>query len=281
MNAMRSWHSDDRDTPPDGPDTDPTERELRVLLDRATPYLPTPADRLGQVRDRIRRRRRRAAGGAVLGGAVLALTATLLPRAVLTEHIEAGPAVTATPATPTRPKDTVTTTLYAEQLAGLVLKVPQGWHTLLLPSIPEQAMRPEGYVSTAPLRTPPRPCEKSTPCVPVEQLSPDGLIVQFVRYRGTDYSAAERRDGRKLAPSTDGGHGCSGQPRATSYSGVLPGAPEARTLITVDLCAGDDVPEQTLKEALTMVEEATFRQPTPPPMKLPPPPEQKKNGTER
>ncbi|MFE3070501.1 hypothetical protein [Streptomyces sp. NPDC059247] len=271
---MRSWHSDDPDTPQDGPETDSTERELRVLLDRTTPYLPTPADRLGQVRERIRRRRRRAAGGAVLGGAVLALTATLLPRAVLTEHVEAGPAVTATPATPARPEGTATTTLYAEKLAGLVIEVPRGWHTLLLPGIPGQAIRPEGYVSTAPLRTPPRPCQKSGPCAPVERLSPDGLIVEFVRYRGSDYySAAELRDGRKLAPDEDLGRGCSGQDRATTYTGRLPGAPEPRTAITVLMCVGDEVPEQTLKEALTMVEKATFRQPDPQ--------EKKKNGTTR
>ncbi|MEW1695878.1 hypothetical protein ACIQCR_20695 [Streptomyces sp. NPDC093249] len=277
MTAVRSWHSDDRDTPPDEPEKDSAERELRVLLDRATPYLPTPADRLGQVRERIRRRRRRAAGGAVLGGAVLALTATLLPRAVLTEDVVAGPAVTAAPATPARPTDKVTTTtLYAEELAGLVLKVPRGWHTLLLPGVPDSGVRPEGYVSTAPLRKPPRPCQKSTRCDPAEQLSPDDLIVEFVRYRSDGYSAAELRDGRKLAPDENLGRGCSGQDRATAYTGTLPGSPEPRTAIEVLLCAGDDVPEQTLKEALTMVEEATFRQPDHPPN-----PPEKKNGTER
>ncbi|MFD0273194.1 hypothetical protein ACFVHB_04660 [Kitasatospora sp. NPDC127111] len=91
-----------------GAETDAeVERELRVLLDRAAPDLPAPADRMERIReraDRARRRRRTAAlaAGLTTGlvAAALAAAPALAPGASVALHpASAGPGTASTGAT--------------------------------------------------------------------------------------------------------------------------------------------------------------------------------------
>lgn len=135
-------------------DADADERELRVLLERAVPQLPSPARRLEDVRMRVRRRRqRRAAGGAGLAVAAAAAAGLLAPSltgatgpAQAVRPPASAPSVPPVtyPGTPGTP-GTGPTSLTAspppypadgararrfDALAGLTLDVPRGWYVL-------------------------------------------------------------------------------------------------------------------------------------------------------
>jgi len=174
------------------------EDELRVLLERAVPHLPAPAQRLEGVRQRLRRRRRRRAAG-VSVTAVLAVAAAglLVPRAL-------GPAGTppsraaggrqgptaatsaplaSVPRQPgaTNPPGTTEATMPGADLwrlpglAGLRLQVPDGWHVLA------PAGEAAAYLSNQALALPKGGCEHQLDnfCTPlVRSLSPGGVLVQ-------------------------------------------------------------------------------------------------------
>ncbi|MEU5977461.1 hypothetical protein [Streptomyces sp. NPDC047315] len=281
MTAMHGRDAEpSRDAWGDGPDTGPdaAEQELRVLLERITPHPTAPDGRLGQVRERIqRRRRRRIAGAALLTGVAVALSSTLLPNAVRPENVEARPAdrtsASASPGTdgaPTAPSDGNSPTAadrfakkHFQDLSGLVLHIPPGWHSLALPPQPKEAMRPEVFVSNVPVTAPPRPCDGVSwkPCQPVQDLPSDGVVITFVRWQVSSFSDEMMRNGEKPKVDDVLDVECQGAGGATSYSAHIGGAPEPDTIISANICLGADVPKKTFADTMNLIENATYSTP--------------------
>lgn len=179
------------------------ENELRVLLERAVPQLPAPAQRLERVRERVRRRRRRRVAG--ISAAVVAAVATaglLLPggppagrsaaepgRAPASAGVPGtgtatGPAGTATVpagATPTvSATDTVTSPtsptyppLRLSRFADLplTLRLPDGWDV--------REAQGTVFAASQPLNTAKASCKDPTGafCTPLaRQLAPGGVL---------------------------------------------------------------------------------------------------------
>lgn len=171
--------------PGSGPETE--EHELRVLLERAVPQLPAPAQRLESVRERVRRRRRRRAAG-VSVTAVLAVAAAglLLPATgdwdggrPLASTSLAPPASGSAGDTSPRPDPTVPPGYTLEPLdnvAGLRVVLPQDWNAL------SALDSTRAYVSTQSLGLPKGGCEHQLDdfCTPLDRtLQDDGVLVQF------------------------------------------------------------------------------------------------------
>ncbi|MGW5674665.1 hypothetical protein ACWEV4_06205 [Streptomyces sp. NPDC003860] len=260
------------------PGGDAAEQELRVLLERITPHPAAPDGRLGQVRERIqRRRRRRIAGFALLSGALVALSSTLLPNVVRPENVEArpadrtspGPAGTGTTA-PTAPSDPTSPTAADRiskkrfpELSGLVLRVPGGWHSLALSAQPRLGMRAEGFVANVPITKPPRPCEDSSfvQCQPVQNLPADGVVVTLLRWQVDTLSDKVLRHGEKPREDEEVDIECLASGGSVSYSASIGNAPEPDTIVSANICMGADVPKKTFAETMNLIENATFTAP--------------------
>ncbi|WP_405584387.1 hypothetical protein [Streptomyces sp. NBC_01190] len=175
----RSGHSSDHGAGagyPPGPPTEaraeptaePDPYELRVLLERAVPQLPSPPGRLAQVRARVRRRaRRRTAGLSVAAVLVIAAAGLVLP-GLSHPADEAGPSAARTraPLAPlttsgagssngaTRPPTSLAENPlhHFPELSGLDLRLPADWYTLVPPG--QQTV----YVSSQRLALPPDHC---------------------------------------------------------------------------------------------------------------------------
>ncbi|WUH92103.1 hypothetical protein OG900_19635 [Streptomyces sp. NBC_00433] len=167
------------------------EDELRVLLERAVPQPPAPAQRLERIRERVRRRRRRTA--AVTGGAVLAVAAGLLtaPGLLRPDGGGAAPAVVATsgPAvvrtTPAAHGPTTYgpgTTSPSDDgyrpsgMDGLRLRPPPGWRILQDPATSSV------FLSSQTLVLPQGGCAHALDgfCTPLARvLAKDGVLVMF------------------------------------------------------------------------------------------------------
>jgi hypothetical protein len=171
------------------------EYELRVLLERAVPQLPAPAQRLESVRERVRRRRRRRAAGmsvtAVLaiaaaglllpgladrdGGPPPLATTGLAPPASGSAPAASGGAPTASPTgSATAPPGYAV--MPFSDVAGLQLVMPREWNALTASDTPR------GYVSTQALGLPKGGCAHQLDdfCTPLDRtLAKDGVLVQF------------------------------------------------------------------------------------------------------
>lgn len=108
--------------------TDELEARVRDLLERATPELSAPADRLSRVRDRVvrRRRRRTAAVGAAGVAVVGVLVSSALPIGAPRDAVSATPAFVPTYGTPSPAASAERTVRYPE-LGDLTLWLPEGW----------------------------------------------------------------------------------------------------------------------------------------------------------
>lgn len=173
-----------------------TERELRVLLERAVPQLPAPAQRLDGVRDRVRRRRRRrAAGTATLAVSAVALAGLLVPGFVRdrarpeTVPPASAPGTGALPAPEAKepdpegssslpPQPTTTPTLDSRTrypgIGGMSASLPREWRVL--------RMAEAGFAATQPMAAYKKPCadEIDGYCSPLNQpLRPDGAVLIF------------------------------------------------------------------------------------------------------
>ncbi|CAG7652072.1 hypothetical protein [Actinacidiphila bryophytorum] len=160
------------------------EDELRVLLERAVPQLPAPAQRLERVRERMRRRRRRRTA-AVGVSAVLAVAAVVAVPGLVRPHGGAAPAVVATggPApvrtTPVRgpePTPTPRDGYRPDGMQGLVITPPAGWQLL------EDPDTGSVFLSTQALVLPPNGCAHALDgfCTPLARVLKDGgSLVMF------------------------------------------------------------------------------------------------------
>lgn len=187
----------------DGPGA---EDELRVLLERAVPQLPTPPQRLERVRERVRRRRRRRAA-AVTGSAVLAVVAGLVavPGVVLPRGGRADPGVVAisgpakagtTPAgkgSPTHGTDPTPTPVAGYRPAGmngLRLRPPEGWH--ILPDFATDSV----FLSTQALVLPQGGCAHALDgfCTPLARVLADGGVLVMFRLEHNNVQAGKLLD---------------------------------------------------------------------------------------
>ncbi|MFE0423021.1 hypothetical protein, partial [Streptomyces sp. NPDC058953] len=250
-----------------GDDDAAAEHELRVLLERTVPDLPTPLNRMRQVRDRVRRRRRRrravvgAAATAALTAAVLAVGGSLLPRAGGGGTAdEAAPEATRDPAAaPERPGPRAKKVTNPD-LAGLVVAFPAGWHTVNAPDRPDKGVSSRTYAATTPLTSFDWPCRKS-PCMPLRELPADGLFVDFTLERSYQHPAALLREGRRLGPEEILEPDCRTVGGTQAFSGVVGGVPEARAILSVLVCAGPAVTGARLTQVAGMMDSATFALP--------------------
>ncbi|MFJ9950124.1 hypothetical protein [Kitasatospora sp. NPDC091207] len=180
------------------------EDELRVLLRRAVPDLPTPDDRMDRVRERAarNRRRRRAAGlgagltGGLLAAALAAAPATApSPGPTILRPATGGPTAAGAPAgvpspspPPTAashlpsvspsgvpsPSDGSQAVLFPE-LRGVILDVPRGWSTLIMPA--GGPLSGTGFTANQPLKVAPYCPPWQVDCAPLEALNTDGVLV--------------------------------------------------------------------------------------------------------
>ncbi|MEW1546127.1 hypothetical protein [Streptomyces tsukubensis] len=262
--------------PHDGPPADAaedrdddtvTEHELRVLLARTVPNLPTPLDRMGQVKERVRRRRsRQRAWGAALAVAVLAGGGLLLPQTLTGEDRAPRPLVAETaeresgPVTPAAPRRAQRTVVHPG-LAGMELSVPLEWQTLTMPDIPTHrgiVGNNTLYLSTQPLTRFATPCTGKTRCTPVERLRPDGVLVQFAMAPGAQVPEKTRQLGMPLIRNDEMYLACKGIGGAYDYSGAVGGVPHPESPVFVSVCAGPDMPETRLKEVTGFMARAVF-----------------------
>lgn len=181
------------------PDVTAVEEELRVLLRRAAPELPTPADRLERVLERADRTRRRRRTAALVGGLACGLTAAVLAAA---PAIAPGPGrtgaaiapaaapVTTSPAPSATPEPTDSPApgsrpIAFPDLGGVVLDLPDGWYALATSeSTGSGARTPIGQLADEPLT--PRylcPSDQQATCPPLILLPDGGALLTL----GLDY----------------------------------------------------------------------------------------------
>ncbi|WP_069466671.1 hypothetical protein, partial [Actinacidiphila rubida] len=179
-------HDDLCPGPGPGTTAEAAEHELRVLLERAVPQLPAPAQRLESVRERVRRRRRRrAAGVSVTAVVAIAAAGLLLPGAgdrdggrpqasASLAPPASGSASATSPPLPTVPPGY--DLMPFDNLAGLRLVLPSDWVAL------SAVGSTRAYVSTQSLGLPQGGCEHQLDdfCTPLDRtLADDGVLVQF------------------------------------------------------------------------------------------------------
>ncbi|MEU3597452.1 hypothetical protein ABZ714_01760 [Streptomyces sp. NPDC006798] len=249
-----------------GHDGSDAEAELRVLLARTVPNLPTPLNRMAQVRDRVRRHRRRrravvaAATTAALAAAVLVLDGTGLPGPGLwngagdgTGDVAATPAPLSTQAPPVSTARRVTN----PDLGGLALEFPDGWYTMTLPDAPESLDSRGTYATNRPLSTVDQPCEPG-PCLPIRWMPADGLIVEVYGELQQPVREADKAEGVPLTVRAGVSSACRTAGGAKEYAGEIGGAPGMYLRVYVTVCAATEAPAERLAEVSEVMKAATF-----------------------
>ncbi|MGW4897410.1 hypothetical protein ACWEQL_34935 [Kitasatospora sp. NPDC004240] len=182
-----------------GDDVAEVEQELRVLLHRAAPELPAPADRMARILDRADRTRRRRRSAALTAGLTAGLAAAVLvaaPAIAPTPGPAVGPAagpaagptgVTGPPAptpTPEVGADPARPVRFPD-LGGVVLDLPANWYAIAAPSY--DPMNSLGHLSTQALTAkatcPPPTGEPKSPlavCTPTGELDSGGVLITLM-----------------------------------------------------------------------------------------------------
>ncbi|MEU9553715.1 hypothetical protein AB0D88_32455 [Streptomyces werraensis] len=219
----------DRDVTDTGEDA-----ELRVLLQRVVPHLEGPADRMRQVRRRVRRRRRRrAAAVGALAVASLALwlgtgSSRVPPDAAL-------PAVSP-------PAEADTNFRRFTTVSGLTLTLPPGWRALDVPRGDDTTVV---YAAVQPLIADrvPAGCGDTTgtvdtfTCAPLSALVRGGVLIAFEILDGTTSTPPP---GTRLTPAPAPGDACRNLGGETQYAAlVLPAPKQARSVLRVSICLGE------------------------------------------
>jgi hypothetical protein len=254
--------------------TDPTpdgareEQELRVLLERAVPQLPAPAQRLESVRERVRRRRRRRAAG-LSATAVLAVAAAglLLPGATdpggspppdatgtLAPTVAGTASGTASdPAAGSAPPTAVPTTTgeatFAPTamprrfptLSGLRVAVPAKWSVLVAHD------SPRAYVSSQDLALPQAGCatQRDDFCTPlVRMLDTDGVLVQFTLSLDQGMADKARGPGRTGVTGESVVDACRAVGGTEQLGALLADGSGSPAVVVATACLADPTPEQ-------------------------------------
>ncbi|MFI6285810.1 hypothetical protein ACIBCM_13815 [Streptomyces sp. NPDC051018] len=246
-----------------GGSTGAGERELRILLERATPRLVSPEGRLEQIRERIRRRRRRAVGATATAVTVLALAGTLLPAALR----DPGPVPPAAPSVSVGPSVSSPSGTAGEHtaefphLAGLRLRLPEGWQSLEVPEAAESKAPARGFAADQPLRAFRQPCavDGARTCLPLGRLRPGGALLELtLEKKPGRWPLKVRKLGLPLDRLPKPTPACRSIGGVYSYTAVIAGAKGSRALVSVALCGAEDMPERTVNEMTDSVEDARY-----------------------
>ncbi|WP_066952853.1 hypothetical protein [Streptomyces lushanensis] len=253
------------------------ERELRILLERAVPRLPAPEERLSRVRERVRRaRRRRRTGGAAAAAVTgLMLAGTFLPGALRggpepLPPAAPGPSVTerrdpVAGQDPTGGPDPAPTSsgvpFRFEHVAGLTLRLPEGWQAVDMPGFGGLKSAARGYASSERLtaygqgESCPKKAKDSV-CVPLQALAPGGALLTLTPVIGVDMSGKIQRP-PELYASAEPSEVCRGIRGTREYAGLLGGSTTPVTAVGVTLCVSGDAPG-TVEDVRAMVTGADF-----------------------
>ncbi len=261
------------DLPPEGARE---EQELRVLLERAVPQLPAPAQRLESVRERVRRRRRRRAAGlsatAVLAVAAAGLllpgatdpggspppdaTGTLAPTVPGTlgptspgaaSGTASDPAAGSAPPTavPTTPWDATSAPTAMPRafptLSGLRVAVPATWSVL----VAQDSTR--AYVSSQDLALPKGGCagQRDDFCTPlVRMLDTDGVLVQFTLSLNQSMADKARGAGRSGVSGESVLGACRAVGGTEQLGAMLADGSGSPAVVVATACLADPTPEQ-------------------------------------
>jgi hypothetical protein len=189
------------------------ENELRVLLERAVPQLPAPAQRLDRIRERVRRRRRRrmaglsatvvagvAAAGLLLPGGTAGTSPVgqgkAPPGAAPVSPAASLPSPTPTGSGPTtmssRPPGTYRLVSFSDP--PLTLRVPAAWHASTDHGLVFVASEPVG-ASKSVCRDP-----VSDYCTPLQRGLRQGGAMLVLQVQDDPGMAAKVRAGRPFSP---------------------------------------------------------------------------------
>ncbi|MFI6703894.1 hypothetical protein ACIBJC_33990 [Streptomyces sp. NPDC050509] len=271
-------------------------RELRVLLERAAPRLPSPEGRLEQVRERVvrGRRRRRTAGAAAAAVTGLVLAGALLPGVLRGGPEQVLPAATVPGPVPTVPGPVPTADASEStardrsgetpppdgayvsfpHLRGLTLRPPSRWYTVDLPPDGPSGAPARGFVSSRPLTPYDTACpvERRSDCPPLRTLGPGGALVTLVE-QGSGTPATTVGDRSEPHPLAKPSRACRQIGGTREYSALLSGVVDASDgatvspgteepvsvdlVVAVSLCAAGDAPG-SVEAVHTMISGADF-----------------------
>ncbi|MFI1394380.1 hypothetical protein [Streptomyces sp. NPDC020681] len=232
------------------------ELELRILLERGTPKLPTPDGRLQQVRERIARRRlrRRTAGAAAAAVTALVLAGTLMPQALRGDPEPVQPAGPA-PSLSTGG----TTAVRFPDLGNLTLRLPADWHALAEPEDLLHKAPARGFAGTQQLTAHDRPCPASDQreCLPVQALQPGHVLLTLAME-----SSAGLRTKVQVPPvlyRQTVQPACRAIRGGSEYSTLLGALPNPDSgVVSVSLCAGVGTSAKTVDDVRRMLAGARF-----------------------
>ncbi|MFJ1582321.1 hypothetical protein ACIOC1_03285 [Streptomyces sp. NPDC088197] len=267
------------------PDERFAEDELRDLLERAVPQLPAPVQRLERVKERaLRRRRRRAVGmsaavvvavaaaGTVLpglGGAASApappaVVTSLAPPAsgsggptasasTATGPVDSGPSPTPSPGQTTRATESASAasaavTYHFPELAGLDLRLPPGWTTVVAPKTGDV------FASSQALGLPTDGCVKPLDgfCTPlVRTLTRGGALMMLTLRHSKTTVDKLNADGHPVTSSVVVS-ACRAVGGTAQTKALLTDASGSDVLIEVSVCLADatDAQQSQINDAL-------------------------------
>lgn len=231
------------------------EDELRVLLERAVPQLPAPAQRLERVRERMRRRRRRRAAAAG-AGAVLAVAALVaVPGLVRPHGGGAAPAVVATggppplrttPAGHGSPPYGPASTPASDDgyrpvgMKGLRLRPPDGWRIL------EDPATGSVFLSTQTLVLPQGGCAHALDgfCTPLARVLADGGTLVMFRLEYGKAEAGKMRDLELPLTEEDPYESCRTVNGTRQMGRTMVGGTASGTVVWTTACLAHPSPAQ-------------------------------------
>ncbi|MEU4096771.1 hypothetical protein [Streptomyces sp. NPDC026673] len=258
---------------PEDEDTE-AERELGVLLERAVPQMPAPADRMSQIRRRVQRRRKRrlaaatAGTAAVVGAALLTLGGVFVPGAG-DPHREASVPPAAAPTvpspeasgsggpSPTRAADGATT-VHLKDMYGLTLRLPRGW-TGFTGLDPDAMMI--GFLSPQPMHTY-KSCDAAadtgySACPPVTELRKDSALIYVHKTMTTKTDGEAGFDGTVEMKAGKGCRILKGDVELQTFGGI-PTKKDRPLMLRVDVCLREPT-ENTMAVITKALATAEFR----------------------
>ncbi|MFC4034260.1 hypothetical protein ACFO3J_22685 [Streptomyces polygonati] len=255
----------------------PGEDELRVLLERAVPHLPSPAQRLERVRERVRRRtRRRAAGLSVAAVLVVAAAGLLLPGVrtggdtsaaptvaatgarvttlapPASDSVPAGPSASGTapgrlatdPPTPTTPISYPYRRTGFPGLTGLSLRLPAGWSSL------QPAGADTDFVSSQPLGLPENGCAHALDdfCTPLAyRLHPGSGVLMMLQVRHNGLMADKFRQMARQLSAEPPVEACRTVGGTTQWGSLIVDGAGSDVVIEATVCLAGPTPSLTAR----------------------------------
>ncbi|MBD0737151.1 hypothetical protein [Streptomyces sp. CBMA29] len=247
-----------------------SEDDLRALLERAVPQLPAPVQRLERVKERaLRRRRRRAAGMSATVVVAVAAAGLVLPGLGGTSSAPLPPAVTSlappasgsaptepAPADPTPTRDaaeppsaaSAAVTYHFPELAGLDLRLPPGWTTLVAPKTGDV------FASSQALGLPTDGCVKPLDgfCTPLVRTLTRGGVLMMLTLRHSKVTVDKLNAASRPVTSSVVLSACRAVGGTAQTNALLTDASGSDVLIDVSVCLADatDAQRSRINDAL-------------------------------